>query len=86
MAVGESRQETVQFVSRNGEPFDVQIESQPDECAITLDRKKNPAEMIIAITLKKPGVWQGAIKVKAQTPSGKHVMEIGCVGYGRRAE
>ena len=83
VAVGESREENVQFVSRCGEPLDVQIESYPDECSITINQTKAPSEMIVAVKLKEPGIWQGIIRVRMQTPSGKEVIDVKCVGYGR---
>lgn len=85
VVVGEPREERVEFVSRCGEPVGVEIQSHPDECSITLDRQKNPLEMMVAIKLKKPGIWQDVITVNTQTPSGEEVIEIRCVGYGRES-
>lgn len=84
IAVGEHREGRVQFVSRDGKPPEVQIESKPDECSVKLDAKKNPPEMVVVVTLKKAGIWRGTIKVKLlPVASGEEMMEIRCVGYGK---
>ena len=78
VAIGESRTERVQFVSRCGEPLAVQIENHPAECSVAIDQH-NPAEMIVAIKLKEPGIWQGVIKAKVKAHSEEQIIEIRCL-------
>lgn len=85
VVIGESRQERVRFVSRNGEPLVVEIQSAPDECSVELDEKSNPPEIIIITKLNEPGVWEGIIKCNVQASSREEVIEIKCVGYGRKS-
>ncbi len=81
--VGESREAKVQFVARGGESLGVQIESHPEECLIRVDDTQTPPEMVVAVTLKEPGIWQGVISCKVQSSTQEHAIEVRCAGYGQ---
>ena len=84
VVLGESREAKVQLVSRTGKPVDVQVESQPKECLIELDREKNPPEIVVQVTLEEPGIWQGVIKGKLRVSSLRaEPFEIKCTAYGQ---
>jgi hypothetical protein len=82
VVVGDIREQSVRFVSRNGEPLNVEVENHPDECSVTLKHRKDSPELIVAIKLKEPGIWQGVIRVKVRVGSQEFASEIKCVGYG----
>ncbi len=83
LPVGESRQETVEFVSRYGDPVEVRIEDHPDECSLTLELNNGRPKMIVEARLKGCGVWQGTIRAIAIVRAQEHVIAIRCAGYGR---
>lgn len=81
--VGDAGEQRTQLVSHSGEPVTAQIEYCPSECSITFDNKKNPTEMVVAIKLKKIGIWQGIVKLRAKDASRTQTIEIKCVAYVR---
>ncbi len=84
VVVGEPREERVELLSRSGEPVAVEITEHPQECSIKLDERHNPVAMIVSVTLRNPGIWQGAIRARTRTSLGKEALEIRCVGYARK--
>lgn len=85
VAVGEPQEQKVELICRNGGLLDVQVESHPKECSITLNQSKHASEMIVVVTLKDPGIWQGVITLRAITASQQqHMIEIRCAGYGQK--
>ena len=82
VVIGEPREARVEFVSRYGDAVDLEVDTHPDECSITLDREKNPLVMTVALELSKPGIWHEVIILNTETRTGKEVLEVRCVGYG----
>lgn len=80
--VGETREERIRLVSQDSEPLTVTVLSAPAESAVRVEGTPSAPELVLTAQLKHPGVWQGAVKLKAQSASGGDDIEVKCAGFG----
>lgn len=75
--VGEKAYADVEFISRNGDPVEVEVESLPE--GVTFEKKENAYQ--VGFVSEKNGIWTGMIRLSITFDDHERPLPLKCVAF-----